>query len=240
MARTADNASTAERRLVLLAKEFSFILAHTEQSELLALAIVFAILQGGATAHDGGPPRFYFRTIEGLPMFQSPNPFEGAFWRSDPDKDIRVELDVKNSSGRWRGPRQFAGETPRELMVAELRGGDGKLTPVDVRVLALTLRHDIVVAQLQFMNLLEPADIKAQRSAFLPSTELMTPGPVVMTAEQKKVWLRKAKRDHPWRLDEETFREYAEAMSALQKTVCSNPWPVVTMERRLRDKDPDE
>jgi len=221
MAGTADNASTAERRLVLLAKEFPFILAHTE-SESLALAVVFAILQGGATAHDDGPPRFYFWTVEGLPMFQSRNPFEGVFWRSDPDKDIRVELDVKNSSGRWHGPRQFAGETPRELMVAEFRGSGGKLAPVDVRVLALTLRHDIVLAQLRFMSLLPSAaaeDVAASR---------MVRSPKEVFADLKEQYPQRADEDNP---------AYAERLHPLMRTqLGKGAWDLETLKRRVRDK----
>jgi hypothetical protein len=84
-------------------------------------------------------------------------------------------------------------------------------------------------------------DIKALHLSIEPVTpESVTPKLVAMTAEQKRVWLRKAKRDRQWRPDEETFREYAKEMTALQKTVCSNPWSVQTMERRLRDKDEDD
>jgi hypothetical protein len=81
--------------------------------------------------------------------------------------------------------------------------------------------------------------VEAQRPAFPSAIESVTPEPVAMTAEQKRRWLRTAKRARP-RRPGETHRKWAEDMVTLQKTVCTNVWPVVTMERRLRDKDPDE
>ena len=77
-------------------------------------------------------------------------------------------------------------------------------------------------------------DIEAQRA--LPSIEpIATSVPVVMTAAQKREWLHKAKRKRR-RQEGETHRTWAKAMIVLQREVCTNVWPLETMERRLRDK----
>jgi hypothetical protein len=184
MAGTGGDDNTADRRLVLCAKEFSFIVACT-LSEPLATEVVLSILREGARSHDGGPPRFSFWTVEGrwtvsplagikcvdegLPMFQAPSPFDGEFYRSNPDAGVCFKLDPKNSSAHWRGPRRYRAGAPRELIVEELKNCGGKLPPVDVHVIGIMLRHDVVLAKLRFIGWL-PAEHRRRAIAGVGAT----------------------------------------------------------------------
>jgi hypothetical protein len=158
--------STADRRLVGLAEEFAFILPLAESREL-AVTIVLDILGRGATADDDGPPRFTIAAVNNMPMFQVPSPFEGRFWYPDARAGERLELVPEKGMAHWHGPRAFQADTPRDFMLweAKNRSRDGKLPPVDIDLLGIRLRHDVVLANLRFRGLWPPTKLQADPAA---------------------------------------------------------------------------
>jgi len=167
-----DNGEAGDRRSIGLGEAFAFIVPLAETKEF-AGEIVLRILQDGATPIDDGPPRFTIGSIRGLPMFQAPSPFEGSFWRPDKASGERLEFNPANGTASWHGPRRFQGDTPRDFMVMEVKRYNGKLPPVDIRMLGIRLRYDVALAALPFYGLWPP--MKLQTDTAVPQSPTTLP-----------------------------------------------------------------
>jgi len=168
-----DNGKARDRRLIALGEAFAFILPLARSNEFTG-EILLRIFQEGATPIDDGPPRFTIGSIQGLPMFQVPSPFNGRFW--DAHDGERIVFNPVNGAASWHGPRKFRGDAPRELMVMEAIRHNGKLPPVDIQLLGLRVRYDVVLAHLRFRGLWPPTKLQADRvpSASTSTTEQYT------------------------------------------------------------------
>ena len=99
MAGTSDDFSTEEFRLL----QDEYRLAVRLVGEKLAVKLVQRFLEEGELDRDGRV-RYKIWMIEALPGGLTPSPYDGAFWRSDPERGIHCEIDHQNSSACWTGP----------------------------------------------------------------------------------------------------------------------------------------
>ena len=233
MAGTDDDDSTSEWRL--LRDEHAFIVALPLVKSLeLADTLIRQFLQGGAVDRDGRE-RYRFRRVEAWPGGQV-NPYDGSFWRSDPEFGIRCEISCPTSSALWTGPTSI-----------KRRAITGRQT-AEYQIALIWLCHDAVLEFLQDLELLpaaeptEPVSEPAIEPA--PVTEPIAGNPSVREPIPLDVWLRTVKREHPqW--SDETNKGWAARLIKIMEMdksegLIDRIWSQENMERRLRDKSGDD
>lgn len=161
MAETEDDRSIWR----LLADEHAFF-AELAKSEKLADELVRSFLEEGEIDRDGRV-RYRVWQIRALPG-GAPSPYGGAFWQSDPERDVRCEIDHRNSSAHWTGPAS-----------AEWKASGRKTA--EYQVLMIRLNHLVVLDFLMGVGLLPLPEQPASEPAMEPAPAPATVAPLGVT-----------------------------------------------------------
>jgi len=185
----------------LLWDEYCFIAGLT-YSEKLADELLRVYLEEGRVDRDGRARYRICVKSEALPG-PTPSPYDGSFWRSDPERGIQCEMIYRDSSACWTGPAS-----------AEAKAAFGRQT-AEYRVRGVQLCHGAVVDFLRGAGLLPPvqqptetaAETAAESTQPQPEPEPESKAPLT-DKESLKRWLPGAVER--WPRDEVNTDDYAE------------------------------
>ena len=157
MAGTPDDGSTRSV-FRLLCDEYTLFLRRTGSSKSFADRLVEKYLGEGERDRDGRI-RYKILEIHALPGGLTPSPYDGDFWHSYPERNIRCEISSWDSSAHWTGPAS-----------AVWREFDGRET-ADYKIIGIKLNHDIVLEFLDSAGLHErtQSDKPSQKSSAAPT-----------------------------------------------------------------------
>jgi len=179
MAGTPDDGSTRSV-FRLLCDEYTLFLRRTGSSKSFADRLVEKYLGEGERDRDGRI-RYKILEIHALPGGLTPSPYDGDFWHSYPERNIRCEISSWDSSAHWTGPAS-----------AVWREFDGRET-ADYKIIGIKLNHDIVLEFLDSAGLHErtQSDKPSQKSSAAPTK---APAQIKAKTKAKSKAKTKAKR----------------------------------------------
>jgi hypothetical protein len=150
----------------LLSVEYALFLRRTNSSNKLAMRLVQRFLEEGECDQDGRV-RYKLWEVTALPGGLTPNPYDGDFWRSYPERGIRCDIKPWDSAAHWTGP---ASATWKEF--------DGRQS-ADYEVLGIKLNHVVALEFLESAGLPEWGQSNAEKGPELsPASEPASSPPV--------------------------------------------------------------